>query len=86
MKNLWCPKGATVIRAHLLASLCSDKKNGKGLRKQEALPGNCCEEQSPKIPAWLWWYPCPLHFPFTSFSASRLVAGIFFLKKKCITD
>lgn len=83
------PQGSHVIKAHLLAYLCSDKKNEKGLRKQEVHPGKYYGEQNPKGPAWLWQDPCNLapnllNLPFTSFSANRLVAGTLF--KKCITD
>lgn len=74
------------MRAHLLASLCSDKKNEKGPRKQEVLQGNYHGEQNPTGPACtalvVLRQLCPnlLDLPFTSFSANRLVAGTL-LKK-----
>lgn len=33
MKNVWCPKGAFVIRAGFLVPLCSNEKAREKLRK-----------------------------------------------------
>lgn len=43
MKNSWCPKGAIVIKAGFLESMCSNEKGGKRLRKAGGASGE-----------WLW--------------------------------